>query len=123
MSRSVELPEAQARAFDQQAFKVLRIDMLGRQEAGSDFIEMRFRCFVKKSAPVSKGQIQLAHEVCWRGHVATDGHLSFSMPVAMPVMSLSPRSKEISPYGADKPRSCIVIEDDLADELETAGVV
>lgn len=117
MSRFIELLEAQTDALDQERFQAMLFDMLGRLEARSGAIEMRFPYFAQKTAPVSGVQSLLDYDVCWRGAVADNGWYSFSMQVTVPATSLCPCSKEISAYGAHNQRSHISIEATLAGEM------
>jgi GTP cyclohydrolase FolE2 len=117
MSRFIELLEDRAEALDQQRFEAMLRDMLQRLGARSGEIEMRFLWFVRKTAPVSRTQSQLDHEVCWRASAAGDGRCSFSVRVTVPATSLCPCSKEISAYGAHNQRSQISIEAELDGEM------
>lgn len=117
MSRFVELLEESLEAMDRKRFKALVIDMLERLDAESGTIEMRFPYFARKTAPVSRAQSLLDHEVCWRGGVSGDGQYAFSMRVMVPATSLCPCSKEISAYGAHNQRSHISIEAELLGEM------
>ncbi len=91
--------------------------MLGRLEARSGSIELRFPYFVRKSAPVSGVQSQLDYDVCWRADMSDEGRYSFWMDVTVPATSLCPCSKEISAYGAHNQRSHIRIEAEIAGEV------
>lgn len=117
MSRFVELLEESLETMNQKRFKALVIDMLERLDAESGTIEMRFPYFARKTAPVSRVQSLLDHEVCWRASVSTDGRYAFTMQVMVPATSLCPCSKEISAYGAHNQRSHISIEAELLGEM------
>jgi GTP cyclohydrolase I len=117
MSRFVELLEESLEAMDQMRFKVLVVNMLERLDARSGTIEMHFPYFARKTAPVSRVQSLLDHEVCWRASVSTDGRYAFSMRVTVPATSLCPCSKEISAHGAHNRRSHISIEAELLGEM------
>jgi GTP cyclohydrolase I len=117
MSRFIELLEAQTEALDHARFKELVLDMLQRLGAQTGAVEMRFRYFVRKSAPVSGVTSQLDYEVCWLGSVSAAAGYMFSMQVTVPVTSLCPCSKEISEYGAHNQRSHVMIETELAGAM------
>ena len=117
MSRFVELLEDGTEALDQQRFKAMLSDMLQRLDAQSGEIEMRFPWFVRKTAPVSRVQSRLDHEVRWRARASDDGRCSFSIRVTVPATSLCPCSKEISAYGAHNQRSQITIDAELDGEM------
>lgn len=117
MSRSVELLEESPEAMDQMRFKALIVNMLERLYARSGTIEMHFSYFARKSAPVSRVQSLLDHEVCWRASVSTDGRYAFSMRVTVPATSLYLCSKEISAHSAHNQRSYISIEAELLGEM------
>ncbi|MGE5385111.1 MAG: GTP cyclohydrolase FolE2 [Betaproteobacteria bacterium] len=123
MSRFIELLEAQSGTLDTAAFKTMVFDMLGRLEARSGGIEMRFPYFVRKTAPVSEVQSLLDYQVCWRCGVAGDGMHTFSVAVVVPATSLCPCSKEISAYGAHNQRSHITIDVELAEEMSIEEVI
>lgn len=124
MSRFVELLEAQqSRSLDQAGFKAMLFDMLDRLDADSGAIEMRFTYFAQKTAPVSGVSSLLDYEVCWRGSVAAGGAYAFHMRVLVPATSLCPCSKDISDYGAHNQRSHIVIDAELAGELDIAALI
>ncbi|HQR52562.1 MAG TPA: GTP cyclohydrolase FolE2 [Burkholderiales bacterium] len=117
MSRFIESLEAQTTPLHQESFRQFVLDMLGRLEADSGAVEMRFPYFVRKTAPVSRANSRLGCEVCWKGRVSEDGRYVFWMSVTVPVTSLCPCSKEISTYGAHNQRSHITIRAELKAEM------
>ena len=117
MSRFIELLEDRTEALDQERFKAMVRDMLQRLDAQSGEIEMRFPWFVRKTAPVSRVQSRLDHEVCWLARASDHGRYSFAIRVTVPATSLCPCSKEISTYGAHNQRSQITIEAELDREM------
>lgn len=116
MSRFIESLEAQTAPLHQESFRQFVLDMLGRLEADSGGVEMRFPYFVRKAAPVSRAHSQLGYDVCWKGRVSEDRY-AFWMSVTVPVTSLCPCSKEISAYGAHNQRSHITIRAELKAEM------
>lgn len=123
MSRFIELLEARKESLGRQEFVAMTIDMLGRLQADSGTIEMRFPYFVRKSAPVSGVQSLLDLEVSWTCSVSRGQAPSFSMKVVVAATSLCPCSKEISAYGAHNQRSHITIDAVLAGEMTIEDLV
>jgi GTP cyclohydrolase I len=125
MSRFVEVLQRHHEAIDAAAFHRLTRTMLGRLEASSGYVEMRFPYFVNKRAPVSQVQSLLDYRVTLRAEVDAHGRYGYSVQVLVPVTSLCPCSKEISDYGAHNQRSHITIrarlEGDMAIE-ELIGI-
>jgi GTP cyclohydrolase I len=125
MSRFVEVLQRHHEAIDAAAFRRLTRTMLGRLEASSGYVEMRFPYFVNKRAPVSQVQSLLDYRVTLRAEVDAHGRYGYSVQVLVPVTSLCPCSKEISDYGAHNQRSHITIrarlEGDMAIE-ELIGI-
>lgn len=117
MSRFIEMLEAQTEALNQPGFVTMVVNMLGRLNAHSGTIEMRFPYFVKKTAPVSGVKSLLDVDVCWRASVSDNGQNVFWMQVTVPATSLCPCSKEISEYGAHNQRSHISIKAAITGEM------
>lgn len=82
-------------------------EIAGRTEAQRAHIEMAFKYFIKKTAPVSKYTSVLDYDCTFYGDILQDDTFSFILGVAVPVTSLCPCSKEISKYGAHNQRSTI----------------
>ena len=122
MSRFIELLGMQKQPLTPHRFRAMTIDMLQRLDTRSGAIEMRFPCFVQKTAPVSGVESLLDCDVRWLGSV-TDGAYSFWMQVTVPVTSLCPCSKEISDYGAHNQRSHITIDAATTGEMATEELV
>ncbi len=123
MSRFVELLEARTSPYRQATLQEAVVDMLGRLDARSGSIEMRFAYFVRKSAPVSGVQSLLDVAACWRAQIGADGAPRFTMELLVPATSLCPCSKEISAYGAHNQRSHIRIEVALNAEMDIEELI
>lgn len=108
-------------------------EALGKLDAESAEIELAFKYFIEKKAPVSGGASLLGIDCSFSGRKERGAAMAFTLGVAMPFTSLCPCSKEISDYGAHNQRSfshvrvrfvpgkeCIYIED-LAALLERQG--
>ena len=108
-------------------------EAMQRLSAASANIEIRFKYFIKKIAPVSGKFSFLDLDCCFYGSKQRDKGFVFELGVNVPFTSLCPCSKEISAYGAHNQRSvarvqlrfrpeteCIYIED-LAALVEAQG--
>jgi GTP cyclohydrolase I len=78
-------------------------DRLGARQAR---IEVSFKYFVTKQAPVSSSESALDYDCSFEG-VLDDHDYTFTLGVEVPVTILCPCSKEISDYGAHNQRAVI----------------
>ncbi|WP_173442956.1 GTP cyclohydrolase FolE2 [Selenomonas ruminantium] len=108
-------------------------EALERLEAHSAEVELSFKYFVDKVAPVSRRTSVLDLDCSFTGRKEQGKPMEFQLGVEVPFTSLCPCSKEISSYGAHNQRSvariqlrfkdgydCIFIED-LANLVEKQG--
>ena len=108
-------------------------EALERLEAHSAEVELSFKYFVDKVAPVSRRTSVLDLDCSFTGRKEQGKPMEFQLGVEVPFTSLCPCSKEISNYGAHNQRSvariqlrfkedydCIFIED-LAELVERQG--
>lgn len=108
-------------------------EALERLDAQSAEVELSFKYFIDKEAPVSGRKSVLDLDCFFRGTKARGEKMAFTLGVDVPFTSLCPCSKEISKYGAHNQRSvcrtavrfqegteCIFIED-LAAFIEKQG--
>ena len=108
-------------------------EALERLDAQSAEVELSFKYFIDKEAPVSGRKSVLDLDCFFRGTKARGEKMAFTLGVDVPFTSLCPCSKEISKYGAHNQRSvcrtavrfqegteCIFIED-LAALIEKQG--
>ena len=108
-------------------------EALERLEAHAAEVELSFKYFVDKVAPVSGKTSVLDLDCSFTGRKEKDKPMDFQLGVEVPFTSLCPCSKEISSYGAHNQRSvariqlrfqegydCIFIED-LAELVEKQG--
>ncbi len=99
-------------------------EALERLTAASANIEIHFKYFIKKYAPVSGKPSFLDLDCCFYGSKQKSGRFIFELGVDVPFTSLCPCSKSISDYGAHNQRGmmrakvcfregcgCIYIED------------
>lgn len=108
-------------------------EALERLDAKSAEVELSFKYFIDKKAPVSGRCSVLDLDCCFKGTKKRGEKMVFELGVDVPFTSLCPCSKEISAYGAHNQRSicrtkvrfhegteCIFIED-LAALIEQQG--
>ncbi len=76
-----------------------------RLDAPSAYIELKFKYFIDKPAPVSQMSAQMAYECTFKGSLSEDGHYRLMVGVLVPCATLCPCSKAISDYGAHNQRA------------------
>jgi GTP cyclohydrolase I len=108
MSRFVEILNLHEREISVESFKEMLGEMTERLEAEAGHIEMSFRYFINKTAPVSGVRSLLDYEVSFIGEVR-DGKPRMQIKVVVPVTSLCPCSKKISDRGAHNQRSHVTL--------------
>ena len=132
MSRFLEiLHRWSSRPVAEPEMEAMLDEALDRLSADSANMEIRFKYFIKKTAPVSGRESFLDLDCCFYGSKRRDGRFVFSLGVEVPAASLCPCSKSISRYGAHNQRGimrahvrfcegfdCIYIED-LAALMES----
>lgn len=134
MSRFLEIlmPWSQKPLAEPEMDKMLD-EALAHLNAQSAEVELSFKYFVEKTAPVSGKKSVLDLDCSFTGRKEKGGVMEFQLGVDVPFTSLCPCSKEISQYGAHNQRSvasirlrfrpdfaCIFIED-LAELIEKNG--
>ena len=80
-------------------------EALERLDAQSAEVELSFKYFIDKEAPVSRRKSVLDLDCFFRGTKVRGEKMAFTLGVDVPFTSLCPCSKEISEYGAHTPRS------------------
>lgn len=107
-------------------------DIKGRLGARRAHIEIRFKYFVEKTAPVSGLASLLDYDCIFEGNLTDEGPLDFILGLAVPFTSLCPCSREISDYGAHNQRGVMKVRikyppgrfiwiEDLAGLMEAQG--
>lgn len=76
-----------------------------RLEAPSAFIELKFRYFMDKPAPVSGMSAPMAYECVFKGSLDEQNQYRLILSVLVPCATLCPCSKAISDYGAHNQRA------------------
>lgn len=80
-----------------------------RLEAKSTHMELSFKYFLEKEAPVSKAKSLIGYDCQFIGSYTKNGTEDFVLEVKVPVMNLCPCSKEISETAAHNQRSEVTI--------------
>ena len=125
MSRFMEiLNQWSARPVAEPEMEAILDEAMERLSAASANIEIRFKYFIKKFAPVSGKGSFLDLDCCFYGRKENGKEFVFELGVEVPSTSLCPCSKSISQYGAHNQRGvmrarlrfregveCIYIED------------
>lgn len=76
-----------------------------RLEAPSAFIELKFRYFMDKPAPVSGMSAPMAYECVFKGSLNEQDQYRLILSIMVPCATLCPCSKAISDYGAHNQRA------------------
>jgi GTP cyclohydrolase IB len=85
--------------------KEFLIEAKERLTAPSAFIELKFRYFIEKPAPVSQLSAPMAYECVFKGSLDEQDQYRFILSVLVPCATLCPCSKAISDYGAHNQRA------------------
>ncbi len=107
-------------------------DTLNRLDAKSAFLQIKFKYFIEKTAPVSGLKSMLDLDCSFSAKLTRGYPLDFIMGVQVPFTSLCPCSKEISQYGAHNQRGLMKVKlkhapkkfiwiEDLATLMEAQG--
>lgn len=107
-------------------------DVQSRLDAKRADIEIQFKYFINKTAPVSGLGSTMDYDCCFSGNLLQGERLGFTMGVAVPFTSLCPCSKEISECGAHNQRGVMRVRlrqrpgtftwiEDLVSLLEKQG--
>jgi GTP cyclohydrolase I len=79
-------------------------------EAKSAHMELAFKYFIEKEAPVSKSRSLMDYDCRFIGAYSEDGGEDFILEVKVPVMNLCPCSKELSQSAAHNQRSEVTVQ-------------
>jgi GTP cyclohydrolase I len=79
-------------------------------EAKSAHMELAFKYFIEKEAPVSKSRSLMDYDCRFIGAYTQDGKDDFILEVKVPVMNLCPCSKELSQSAAHNQRSEVTVQ-------------
>jgi GTP cyclohydrolase IB len=105
MSRFIEvLNDWSQKPFSSKEMGFILTDIIDRLDARRASIDIAFKYFIEKTAPVSGMKSLLDLECLFSGSLVRGQHLDFTLGLAVPFTSLCPCSKEISCYGAHNQR-------------------
>jgi len=107
-------------------------DIIGRLDAKRASVDIAFKYFIEKTAPVSGMKSLLDFDCLFSGNIIRGQQLDFTLGLAVPFTSLCPCSKEISDYGAHNQRGLMKVRikhkpgkfiwiEDLAKLMEAQG--
>lgn len=116
MSRLVEiLTEFSATPLRFSDVEKILIDATEKLETDFAAIQMAFKFFVKRAAPVSEKISLLDIDCEFASEFSTPSTKKFSLSLAVPFTSLCPCSREISDFGAHNQRSICRVKLDFSD--------
>ncbi|MEN6413614.1 MAG: GTP cyclohydrolase FolE2 [Veillonellales bacterium] len=133
MSRFIEiLSEWSQKPVSGHEMGCILADTISRLNAKRAHLDIGFKYFIEKAAPVSGLTSMLDFDCLFSASLAKDEPLDFVLGVAAPFTSLCPCSKEISKYGAHNQRGLMKVKlkqrhghfiwiEDLAALMETQG--
>lgn len=133
MSRFIEvLTDWSQKPISSKEMGLILADMISRLDAKRASLDISFKYFIEKSAPVSGLKSLLDYDCLFSGSLNKNGHLEFVLGLTVPFTSLCPCSKEISEYGAHNQRGLMKVKvkhqpgkfiwiEDLASLLEKQG--
>lgn len=106
MSRFVEvLNDWRQKAVSLREIRHILEDIIGRLNAKEGHLELDFKYFIEKEAPVSRLKSVLDYDVVFSGNLTDTGKFDPILTVTVPFTSLCPCSKAISDGGAHNQRS------------------
>ena len=79
-------------------------------EAKSAHMELAFKYFIEKEAPISKSKSLMGYDCRFIGAYTQGGNDDFILEIKVPVMNLCPCSKEISQTAAHNQRSEVTVQ-------------
>jgi GTP cyclohydrolase I len=110
MSRFVEvLMNWRGRPICSNNIKEFLFELKKRVEADDVFVEVSFKYFIDKEAPVSKKRSVMGYNCSFIGHLNAEGEKDFVLKVEVPVTALCPCSKHISDYSAHNQRNLVTV--------------
>jgi GTP cyclohydrolase I len=111
MSRFIEvLSEWSHKPIAEPEMEAILHDTVTRLKATRAHLEINFKYFIEKTAPVSNLKSMLDYDCMFAGDYTSSGEFHFSMGLIAPFTSLCPCSKEISRYGAHNQRGLMKVK-------------
>ena len=133
MSRFIEvLSEWSRKPISYKEMAAILADIISRLDAERAHLDIDFKYFIEKQAPVSGLKSLSDCDCCFSGSLTRGQQLDFVLGIAIPFTSLCPCSKEISAYGAHNQRGVMKLQirhqhgrfiwiEDLAALMEAQG--
>ena len=133
MSRFIEvLSDWRQKPVSNREMEAMLRDIMQRLGARRAHIEIRFKYFIEKMAPVSGLASLLDYDCVFEGKLVAGEQLDFILGVSAPFTSLCPCSREISEYGAHNQRGIMKVRikyspgrfiwiEDLVELMERQG--
>lgn len=110
MSRFIEvLSDWRQKPVSNREMGAMLRDIMQRLGAQRAHIEIRFKYFIEKTAPVSGLASLLDYDCVFEGQLAAGEPLEFILGLSVPFTSLCPCSREISEYGAHNQRGIMKV--------------
>ncbi|MEB3245415.1 MAG: GTP cyclohydrolase FolE2 [Vampirovibrionales bacterium] len=111
--------------YDLRRFLTETCALQSSETASSDsaHVEMRFKYFVPKAAPVSKLVAPMAYDTVFKASLTPEQGYRFALGLTVPVSTLCPCSKAISEFGAHNQRAEISVMLDLPSDDDTMPVL
>lgn len=111
MSRFIEvLSDWSQKPISSREMECILNDTIKRLDAKSAQLDIKFKYFIEKAAPVSGLKSMLDLDCLFSGNLTQGGRMDFTMGVDVPFTSLCPCSKEISAYGAHNQRGLMKVK-------------
>ena len=111
MSRFIEiLSEWSQKPVSSREMESILTDTINRLTAKRAHLEISFKYFIEKAAPVSGRKSMLDYDCVFSASLTRGDHLDFVLGLAVPFTSLCPCSKEISAYGAHNQRGLMTVK-------------
>lgn len=92
-------------------------------DAKSSHMEVSFKYFIEKQAPVSKTASFMGYDCCFLGTYTQGCGEDFMLEVKVPVMNLCPCSKELSGSAAHNQRSEVVVRVRFSDFIWLEDII
>jgi GTP cyclohydrolase I len=133
MSRFIEvLSDWSLKPVSYREMEAILRDLANRLDAKRANIDIAFKYFIEKTAPVSGLKSMLDLDCVFSGSLEQGQHLDFVLGLTVPFTSLCPCSREISAYGAHNQRGLMRVKvkfqpgrflwiEDLAAVMEAQG--
>ncbi|HEY3424336.1 MAG TPA: GTP cyclohydrolase FolE2 [Negativicutes bacterium] len=111
MSRFIEiLSDWSQKPVSSREMEFILTDTINRLHATRAHLDIKFKYFIEKKAPVSGLKSMLDYDCLFSARLTKGEHLDFTLGIDVPFTSLCPCSKEISAYGAHNQRGLMKVK-------------